>query len=117
SIVLRLDYGESSILLMGDLPTRQETQLIQTQTKLRAQVLKVGHHGSSYSSSLPFLQAVKPAWSIVSCGLHNLFHHPAPAALARLQAVGSLVLITKDTSQVILQTSGQGRWQRIQGAH
>ncbi len=115
SIVLRLDYGQSSALLMGDLPAKQETQLIQGQIKWRAQVLKVGHHGSSYSSSLQFLQAVKPVWSIISCGLHNLFHHPSQATIARLQAVGNLVLITKDTGQVILQTSGQGQWQRVQG--
>lgn len=113
SIVLRLDYQQSSALLMGDLPAASEVELLKTKVKLSAQVLKVGHHGSAYSSSLDFLQAVKPDWSIVSCGRRNLFHHPAASTLARLLAVGSQVLITKDIGTIALKTSGDGRWTRL----
>lgn len=113
SIVLRLDYGPSSALLTGDLPATSEAELLKAKVKLSAQVLKVSHHGSSYASSLIFLQAVKPNWSVISCGLHNLFHHPAPVTLARLQAIGSQVFITKDDGTIVLETAGAGRWSKL----
>jgi competence protein ComEC len=61
---------------------------------LRADILKVGHHGSAYSSTPAFLAAVRPKIAIISCGLHNVFGHPSPRTLAALRAVGPVVYRT-----------------------
>ncbi len=85
SIVTKLSYGKNSFLFTGDLPSDVEAQLIQDKVDLSARVLKVGHHGSKYSSSDRFLEAVKPQDAIISVGANNRFGHPAPETMTRLQ--------------------------------
>jgi competence protein ComEC len=58
---------------------------------LRADILKVGHHGSAYSSTPDFLAAVHPKIAIISCGLHNVFGHPSPRTLDELRSAGAKV--------------------------
>ena len=87
-IVIRLDYGDSSFLFTGDITTDIERYLIKSYPdKLEADVLKVSHHGSKYSSSKEFLDVVKPKYSYIPVG-NNTYGHPTPEAIERLKKSG-----------------------------
>ncbi len=81
SLVLRLQYGSSSVLLVGDAHKRIEKFLAEEAPQ--ADLLKVGHHGSATSSSPEFLEAVKPRYAVVSVGFYNSFKHPRPEVMRR----------------------------------
>jgi competence protein ComEC len=89
SLVLRVTYGTHAALLMGDAEAIEESELVRNQgEKLRASLLKVGHHGSRTSTSEALLHAVRPTWATISCGVRNRFGHPHAPVLARLAAHG-----------------------------
>ncbi len=81
SLVLHLQYGETSALLVGDAHHRIEKFLIEESP--HADLLKIGHHGSLTSSSPEFLEAVKPSFAVVSVGLYNSFKHPRAEVMQR----------------------------------
>ena len=87
SVVLRLTHGHTTFLLTGDIETNVEARLVQEGTPLKADVLKLAHHGSDTSTTLKFLAAVGPSLAIVSVGAENRFGHPTEAVLARLAAI------------------------------
>ena len=87
SMVLRVSYGATSALLEGDAEKKVERR-IATLYHPHADLLKVGHHGSATSTTPEILQAVKPAFAIISVGYRNSFGLPKPSVLARLQASG-----------------------------
>jgi beta-lactamase superfamily II metal-dependent hydrolase len=71
-------------------------------------VLKVGHHGSAYSSTPAFIAAVHPRYAIVSVGRHNMFGHPAPQTLETLQRFGAKIYRTDENGAITITTDGQG---------
>jgi len=81
SLVLRMQYGQTSVLLVGDAHKRIEQFLIAESPQ--ADLLKIGHHGSATSSSPEFLAAVKPRFAVVSVGFYNSFRHPRPEVMQR----------------------------------
>ena len=81
SMVLHMQYGNTSALLVGDSHKRIE-RLLQDEAP-QADLLKVGHHGSATSSTPEFLDAVKPRFAVVSVGFYNSFHHPRPDVMQR----------------------------------
>jgi competence protein ComEC len=81
SLVLHMQYGETSALFAGDSHRRIEKFLIEESP--HADLLKIGHHGSFTSSSAEFLQAVHPSFAVVSVGLYNSFKHPRPEVMQR----------------------------------
>lgn len=81
SMVLHIQYGETSALLVGDSHKRIE-ELMEGENP-KANLLKIGHHGSLTSSSPEFLQAVAPQFAVVSAGYYNAFHHPRPEVMQR----------------------------------
>ena len=87
SLIVRVDYGDFSMLLTGDAEAPEEELLLSTVSseKLQADFLKVGHHGSSGSSTESFLKAVSPRWAVISCGAGNSFSHPHEELLTRLR--------------------------------
>lgn len=85
SIVLRIDYGETSFLFTGDIGLEAEDELVESGAALRATVLKVGHHGSAGSSGYVFLREVMPEYGVISVGADNSYGHPTDAALSRLR--------------------------------
>jgi competence protein ComEC len=107
SLVLRVDYGATSLLLTGDAETEAEDSMMAAGLPLRADVVKVGHHGSHASSSREFLAAVQPQLAIISVGAENRFGHPAPELLARLEGVE--VLRTDQRGRIELISDGM-RW-------
>ncbi len=81
SLVLHIQYGETSALLVGDAHKRIEKFLIDEAP--RADLLKIGHHGSMTSSSPEFLDVVQPRFAVVSAGMYNSFKHPRPEVMRR----------------------------------
>ncbi len=87
AIVLRVDYGRTSLLLTGDAEREAEAELMAAGLPLAADVLKAGHHGSNGSSSAEFIAAAAPQIAIIQVGAGNDFGHPHPAVLERLAGV------------------------------
>jgi competence protein ComEC len=109
STIALVQYGEVRILLTGDAETPEESWLLaHAANELRADVLKVGHHGSSTSSSAPFLDAVNPRLALVSVGAGNSYGHPDPGVMHGLQARGATVLRTDQLGTIVLRTDGHG---------
>jgi competence protein ComEC len=107
SFVLRISYGSRAFLLVGDAEREEEAELLaRARASLRADVLKVGHHGSATSSTSAFLEAVAPREAIVSVGRRNRFGHPHPATLAALAARGARVWRTDRDGAVTASTDG-----------
>jgi competence protein ComEC len=107
SFVLRITYGRRSLLLVGDAEGEEEGILLRSvASRLRADVLKVGHHGSRTSSSSAFLAAVAPKEAIISVGRRNRFGHPHPSTLEALSASGARTWRTDLTGAVTVTTDG-----------
>jgi competence protein ComEC len=94
SIVAMLHCHDFSELFMGDAGESSEARLLASNADLHADILKVGHHGSQYASTPPFIAAVHPQAAIISVGRHNTFGHPGPATLATLERVGATIYRT-----------------------
>jgi competence protein ComEC len=108
SLVVLVEYGALRALFMGDAGFQSEERLLTQGVDLRADVLKVGHHGSAYSSSTAFIEAVHPRIAIVSVGRHNLFGHPAPVTLETLRIVGASIFRTDQCGAVTIATGVAG---------
>jgi beta-lactamase superfamily II metal-dependent hydrolase len=112
SVVARLDYGRSAFLFTGDAETSTERRLLQEKANVGAQVLKVAHHGSRYSSTARFLAAVHPSVAVISVGANNDYHHPAPSTLARLERAGVRILRTDLEGTITMESDGSKIWTR-----
>lgn len=108
SLVLRLDYGTTSLLLTGDAEQMTEQALLDAGAPLRADVLKVAHHGSASSTTAAFLAAVQPRLAVIQVGADNRFGHPHPDVLARLAAVE--VLRTDLNGRIEVISDGERLW-------
>ncbi|TNF25664.1 MAG: MBL fold metallo-hydrolase [Deltaproteobacteria bacterium] len=109
SVILRLEYGTTSMLLTGDAEAPTERRLLADPDTIAADILKVAHHGSEHSTLDAFLTAVHPSLAVISCGLHNKFGHPAPPTLDRLERAGIDVLRTDLNGTITLVSDGT-RW-------
>ena len=85
SIVIRIDYGDTSFLVTGDTEEASEHMMIDSGLPLQADVLRVAHHGSTYSTTEEFLSAVSPAYAVISCGQDNEYFHPHGRVLNQLR--------------------------------
>lgn len=108
SIVMRLDYGSFSLLLPGDAEEQTEHRLLTKDLNLRAEILKVAHHGSKYASAGDFLERVKPKAAIISCGEWNRYGHPAQAVLDRFKAADVKLYRTDLQGEITITTKGRG---------
>jgi competence protein ComEC len=91
SIILKLVYGDSSVILTGDTPSSVEKMLVYKDgTYLKSDILKAGHHGSKTSSSEEFIKVVSASTSVVSAGRDNRYGHPHQDVLERLQGVSTV---------------------------
>lgn len=107
SIVVRLDYGDFSIVLSGDAEEQTEHRLLTKEANLQAKVLKVGHHGSKYATSQDFISRVKPEVAIISNGEWNRYGHPAQAVLDRLKAANVRLYRTDLQGEITITTRGK----------
>ena len=108
SIVISIDYGVRRFLFTGDAEHEEELELLSThRADLRADYLKVGHHGSRTSTSEAFLAVVQPALATLSCGVRNRFGHPHLATVERLAAHAVSTLRLDRSGSVIVATDGR----------
>ncbi|MFA6594531.1 MAG: MBL fold metallo-hydrolase [Candidatus Buchananbacteria bacterium] len=106
SIVFKLVYGSTTALYTGDFEN-EESLLLQSRVKLQSGVLKIGHHGSTNANSKGFLQAVAPAYAVVSVGADNQYGHPHYRTLYYLKELGTRVFRTDSDGDVRLLSDGQ----------
>lgn len=115
SVIAKLIYNKFSILIPGDAETEVQQSLLKVENcqpkaescKLKADVLKVPHHGSSNASDLNFLKAVDPFVAIISAGKNNQFGHPAPDTLKKLDSVGVQIYRTDQNGTMEITSNGQ----------
>jgi competence protein ComEC len=110
SVAFILQYRKFRMLFTGDAGVAAERRFLDEGVDLHADVLKVGHHGSAYSSSPDFINAVHPRYAIISVGRHNLFGHPAPTTIRTLESVGAQVLRTDQDAAVTIASDGSALW-------
>jgi beta-lactamase superfamily II metal-dependent hydrolase len=109
SIVLRLDYGDFTMLFMGDAETQTEQRLLgKKDLDLNAKVIKVAHHGSKYATSEEFIKRVHPEAAIISDGAWNRYGHPAQAVLDRLKGANVKLWRTDLQGEITITTKGKG---------
>jgi competence protein ComEC len=107
SLVARLDYGSFSLLLPGDAEEQTEHRLLTKDLNLRADILKVSHHGSKYASAADYLERVKPKVAIISCGEWNRYGHPAQVVLDRFKAADIKLYRTDLQGEITITTRGR----------
>ncbi|MEG0750892.1 MAG: MBL fold metallo-hydrolase [Oscillospiraceae bacterium] len=107
SLVLRFDYGKKSFLFMGDAGFAVEDVLIDTGAQLKSDVLKLGHHGSQYSTSGDFFALVSPQYAVASCGKDNRYSYPAPDIVRLVESGGARLFRTDLDRRVEMTTDGE----------
>lgn len=111
SLVLRITYGQTSFLFMGDAELSVEADMIMAshdnQFALKSDLIKVGHHGGETSTSFSLLQAVKPKYAILSVGEKNSYGHPSPRTLERLQIAKAQIFRTDQQGHIICYSDGE----------
>lgn len=107
SAVLRLTYKDTAFLFTGDAEVLSEKEILQSGKDVSADVLKVGHHGSSGSNSSAFLDAVSPSFAIISCGAGNSYGHPHTETLEKLENANVQVFRTDEMGTILVETDGR----------
>jgi competence protein ComEC len=111
SLAFRISYGSRSFLLTGDMEGPMEQRILSENAGvLRADVLKVGHHGSKTSTTQDFLDAAAPSVAVISAGFENSFGHPHRDVISRLTERHSTVLRTDFDGLVTVRTDGVSLW-------
>lgn len=106
SIVIRIVYGDTSFLFTADAEQETEEKILESGQDIESTVLKVGHHGSSTSTSQAFLDAVSPTYAVISCGKDNSYGHPHSKTLAKLASAGVEVLRTDELGDIYCTSDG-----------
>lgn len=106
SVVTKITYGKKSFIFPGDIGHDAEAWLIHYGPLLKADVLKIAHHGSRTSTSAAWLRKVQPEYAVISVGKNNKFKFPAPSILRRLDQFGIKTVRTDLNGAVIFRTDG-----------
>jgi competence protein ComEC len=109
-MVLRIDFAGRRLLFSGDIEAHAEQQLVAAGTDLRADILKVPHHGSRTSSSEALLQAVQPNVAMISAGAWNPFGHPHPEVVERLAKHAQRVIHLGEAGGTSIRLRADGEW-------
>ena len=107
SVVMRLQIGQSSFLLMGDAQSDAEESILQSGLEINSDVLKVGHHGSNSSTTEAFLNAVSPSIAIISAGENYQYGHPHQETLDKLFAHGIAVYGTYESGSIVITSDSK----------
>ena len=110
SLVLKLTYGDVRILFTGDIERKVELMLVESGKDLRAEIVKVPHHGSKTSSSTEFLDAVRPRYAIFSLGQRNRYRFPSEVVVERYRERECHILRTDRFGAIRLRTDGRRCW-------
>lgn len=112
SVIMRLSYDEFSCLYMGDATMETEKLLINNGVDLRADVLKVGHHGSKTSSSAEFLEKVNPGLAVAMHNEGNIYGFPSEEVIDNMRITETEFVTTAEGSVEVKERDGQIKWQR-----
>lgn len=104
SIILKMTYGNISFLFMGDATDKVESLILDKDIK--ADILKVSHHGSKYSTSDKFIKRVNPSYAIISVGANNSYNHPDTLTLDRLKNYNIKIYRTDVLGTILITTNG-----------
>lgn len=107
SLVLRVTYGNTRFLLTGDMEDVAEKELVEAGVDLKADVLKVGHHGSASSTTYQFLRAVAPTYGVISLAAFNEYGHPHRDPLSRLMDADVTIYRTDKMYDVVAFSDGE----------
>lgn len=107
SVVARLDYGDNSFLFTGDIESPAEKEILASGENVNVDFLKIAHHGSKYSSSDEFLDAVNPETAVISVGANNSYGHPTEAVLNSLKSRNIDILRTDEVGDIIFECKAQ----------
>lgn len=107
SAVVKIQYGSTSFLLTGDAEDLSEKEMLASDADLQADVLKVGHHGSSSSTTPDFLKSVSPEYAVISVGADNQYGHPHQETLDKLTDAGVEIYRTDVHGTVIFVSDGK----------
>ncbi len=107
SIVVKITFGRKSFLFTGDAEWEAEHDLIESGYDLSADLLKVGHHGSSSSTSYVFLREVMPEYAVISVGEGNTYGHPSASVTSRLRDAGASVYRTDLNGHIVAVSDGK----------
>ncbi len=107
SIVMKVVFGETSFLFTGDMEVLAENDLLENGTDLKADVLKVGHHGSDTSTGYRFLYEVDPTYAVISVGEGNKYGHPNDITLSRLNDAECTIFRTDHLGTVVAVSDGK----------
>lgn len=106
SIVCKLQYGNTSFIFTGDAEDVSESEILSRNYNLKADVLKVGHHGSHSSTTNAFLSAVNPKYAVISCGKGNDYGHPHKETMEKLESKRIPVYRTDECGTIICTSDG-----------
>ncbi len=106
SLVIMATYGKNKFLFTGDMRWEAEKELVENCTELKADLLKVGHHGSYTSTSYLFLRAVMPQYALISCGRDNEYGHPHSEPMSRLRDAEVTIYRTDEMGTVVAVSDG-----------
>jgi competence protein ComEC len=107
SLVMRLQFKNVSVLLTGDIGKEAEGRILRKDCPLRSDILKIPHHGSSSSSSLPFLERVNPGYAILSVGERNIGKLPHSEVLKKYEQLGTRLFRTDKQGAITVVTDGE----------
>jgi competence protein ComEC len=107
SIVLLINFGETNVLLTGDIEKGGEAAVLREAMALRSNVVKVAHHGSKTSSTEAFVDSTRPSLAVISVGRHSVFGHPSKEVVDRWRAAGAEVMTTGQRGTISVETDGR----------
>lgn len=110
SVVMKLVFRNNNFLLLGDISKKEEKNLLARSdfvVSLQAQVLKIAHHGSKYSSDQQFLRIVNPEIAVISVGRNNSYGHPTQEVLQSLEKFGINILRTDEKGDIKISANGR----------
>lgn len=107
SIVLMVRFGENRFLFTGDMETEAENDMLDAGADVKADVLKVGHHGSNTSTGYRFLYMADPEYAVISVGADNTYGHPHDEPMSRLRDAEVTVYRTDEMGTVVAVSDGR----------
>jgi|GEM_PF-6665187 len=107
SVVVRVEFGETVFLFTGDADSKNENEQLASGLPLKADVIKIGHHGSRTSSSQKYLNAVAPEYAVILCGQDNSYGHPHKESMQRLNAMNVDIYRTDLNGTIVFTTDGE----------